>query len=128
MSKIFQERIADRILRIVGGLLVQAVSDPRLQDLTVTKVVVDRELQFANVYVTSFDPEAEQKEVMAALRGASSFLRRELSQRLHTRTLPQLRFHWDPTSVYAAEVDALLDSLEIPALEEPEEDNDSTSV
>lgn len=128
MSKIFLERISDRILRIVSGVLVQEVSDPRLQDLTVTKVVVDRELQYANIYVTSFDPEAQQGEVMAALRGASSFVRRELSQRLHTRTLPQLRFHWDTTSVYAAEVDALLDSLEIPETEEPEEDNDSTSV
>lgn len=128
MSKIFLERISDRILRIVSGVLVQEVSDPRLRDLTVTKVVVDRELQYANIYVTSFDPEADQNEVMAALRGATSFLRRELSQRLHTRTLPQLRFHWDPTSVYAAEVDALLDSLEIPAGEDLEEDNDSTSV
>lgn len=128
MSKIFQERIADRILQIIGSLLVQEVSDPRLQDLTVTKVVVDRELQYATIHVASFDPEAQQKEVLAALRGASSFLRRELSQRLHTRTLPQLRFQWDPTSVYAAEVDALLDSLEIPALEEPVDDNDSTSV
>lgn len=125
MSKIFQERIADRILKIVSGLFLREISDPRLQDLTVTKVVVDRELSHANVYVASFEGEGEKKEIMRALAKANGFVRRQLSQRLHTRTIPQLHFHWDTTLSYAMEVDELLDSLEIPP-EEP--DDDSTPV
>lgn len=122
MSKIFQERIADRIMKIVSNLFLREISDPRLQDLTVTKVIVDRELSHANVYVTSFEGEDDQKQIMRALANANGFMRRQLSQRLHTRTIPQLHFHWDPTLGYAIEVDELLDSLEIPP-EIPDDDS-----
>lgn len=123
MSKIFQDRIADRILKIMSNLFLREISDPRLQDLTVTRVVVDRELSHANVYVASMEGDGVEREVMRALGSASGYLRRELSQRLHTRTIPQLHFHWDPTMAYAIEVDELLDSLEIP----PEEPNDDST-
>ena len=123
MSKIFQDRIADRILKIMSNLFLREISDPRLQALTVTKVVVDREVSHANVYVASFEDEANQHEIVQALAKANGFLRRQLSRRLHTRTIPQLHFHWDPTLSYAMEVDELLDNLEIP----PEEPNDDST-
>ena len=123
MSKIFQDRIADRILKIVSNLFLREINDPRLQELTVTRVSVDREVSHANIYVASFDGEGDQKAIMRALENAKGFLRRQLSQRLHTRTIPQLHFHWDPTQTYALEVDELLDNLEIP----PEEPNDDST-
>lgn len=125
MSKIFQERIADRILKIVSNLFLREVSDPRLQDVSVTRVVVDRELSHAKIYVASLEGGENQKEILRALESAKGFVRRQVSQRLHTRTIPQLHFHWDPTTTYALEVDELLDNLEIPP-EEP--DDDSTPV
>jgi ribosome-binding factor A len=111
MSKIRQERTAEQIRMILSDLLNREVSDPRLQDLTVTRVEVDRELQVANVYLNALGDESRETEVMRALDKAGGFLRYELAQRMSVRTVPELRFHWDPTLAYADEVDQILKEL-----------------
>jgi ribosome-binding factor A len=111
MSKIRQERTAEQIHMILSDLLNREVSDPRLQDLTVTRVDVDRELQVANVYLNALGDESREAEVMKALDKAGGFLRYELAQRMSVRTVPELRFHWDPTLAYADEVDQILKEL-----------------
>jgi ribosome-binding factor A len=114
MSKIRQERTAEEIRMILSDLLRRDVSDPRLQDLTVTRVLIDRELQHANIYINALGDESRQKEVMRALDKAGAFFRYELAQRMNLRTVPELHFHWDPTLAYAEEVNQILDSLDIP--------------
>lgn len=118
MSKIRRERTAEQIRMILSDLLNREVSDPRLQDLTVTRVALDRELQYADVYLNALGDDSRQVEVMKALDKAGGFLRHELAQRMDLRTVPELRFYWDPTLAYAEEVDQILNELEIPAEEE----------
>lgn len=118
MSKIRQERTAEQIHMILSDLLNREVSDPRLQDLTVTRTAVDRELQYADVYLNALGDESRQLEVMKALDKAGGFLRYELAQRMSVRSVPELRFHWDPTLAYADEVDQILKDLDIPGPEE----------
>ena len=85
-----------------------------MQDLTVTRVTIDRELQHAQIYVNALGDESRQAEVMQALHKAGAFLRYEVGQRMRLRTVPEFHFHWDPTFAYAEEVDRLLDELDIP--------------
>ncbi len=113
MSKIRQERTADHIQIILSELFLHAVSDPRLAGVTITQVLLDRELLHANVYVNALGDETREAEVMAGLESAGGFLRREVAQRLDLRAAPILRFHWDPSLRYADEVNALLDRLDI---------------
>lgn len=115
MSKVRQERTAEQILMILSDLLNREVSDPRLQDLTVTRVWIDRELQVADIYLNALGDETREEDVLYALQKAGGFLRYELAQRMSLRTVPELRFHWDPTLAYADEVDQILNELEIPA-------------
>ncbi len=121
MSKIRQQRTAEQIHMILSDLITREVSDPRLQDLSVTRVAVDRELQVADVYLNALGDESRQAQVMKALAKAGGFLRYELAQRMDVRVVPELRFHWDPTLAYAAEVDQILQELQIPAEEEGED-------
>ena len=125
MSKIRQERTAEEIRIILSELLRRDVSDPRLMDLTVTRVLIDRELQHANVYVNALGDESRQKEVMKALVKASGFFRYELAQRMSLRTVPELHFHWDPTLAYAEEVDQILAGLDIPPEDDSSPENES---
>ena len=67
MSKIRQERTAENIRLIFSDLLLREVSDPRLQGLTVTRVLIDRELSHANIYVNALGDVSRQKEVLRAL-------------------------------------------------------------
>lgn len=129
MSKVRQERTAEQIRLIFSDLLVREVSDPRLQGLTVTRVLIDRELQHANVYVNALGDESRQREVMRALDKAGAFFRYELAQRMDLRTVPELHFHWDPTLAYAEEVNEILDNLVIPSEveDQPEDQLDTGS-
>jgi len=113
MSKIRQERTADHIQIILSELFLHAVSDPRLAGVTITQVLLDRELLHANVYVNALGDETREAEVMAGLESAGGFLRREVAQRLELRAAPILRFHWDPRLRYVDEVNELLDRLDI---------------
>ncbi len=94
------------------------VTDPALLGVTVTEVTVDREIEYADVYVHSLD---DRDEVMAGLQRASGFLRRELAIRTRFRKTPVLHFHWDVALERGERIDELLASLDIP----PEEDQGS---
>ena len=118
MSKVRQQRTADQIHRTLSELFLRQLNDPRLQDVTITQVTIDRELQYADVYVNALGDESRRQEVMVALQRATGFLRRELSGYLRLRSVPQLHFHWDPTLAHAEQVDRILENLYIPTEEE----------
>jgi len=113
-----QERAAHLIHNILSELIMTEVTDPALLGVTVTEVTVDREIEYADVYVHSLD---DRDEVMAGLQRASGFLRRELAVRTRFRKTPVLHFHWDVALEHGERIDELLASLDIP----PEEDQGS---
>ncbi|PID87214.1 MAG: ribosome-binding factor A [Chloroflexi bacterium] len=118
MSKIRQQRTAEQIRLIISDLLLRAMNDPRLQGVTVTDVTIDRELQYADIYVHSLGDDSREDEIMIALDKASGFFRYELSQRMTMRTTPQLHFHWDASLAHVDEVNRILNQLTIPKEEE----------
>lgn len=110
-SGIRLQRIADRIRQELSELLIREISDPRLQQIFVTDVKVDKELAFADVYVSAVEGAERSKEVLEGLKSAQGFLRRALAARIDLRTFPRLRFHWDPTPENADQIEKLLAQL-----------------
>jgi ribosome-binding factor A len=111
VSEIRAHKIADKIFRELSLLLIQEVSDPRLNNISITKVSVDRELAFASIYVSSYKGREASKAILEGLNHARGYLRRELSQRIQLRFFPRLRFYWDPIPEQADRIDMLLDSI-----------------
>jgi len=109
-----QDRIQERMRIILSELLLREVSDPRLKGVTVTEVSIDNELMYATIYVNALGDESREKEVMAGLKRANGYLRREVGQRLDTRYTPELHFKWDTTLEHGERINQLLDSLDIP--------------
>lgn len=105
------QRIADRIRQELSEMLIREVNDPRLQLIFVTGVEVDRELAYADIYVSAVEGAGRSKEILAGLESASGFLRRALAERIELRVFPRLRFHWDPTPENADVVERLLARL-----------------
>lgn len=118
METVRQRRTAERIRTTLSQLFLLEMKDPRLQGVTVTRVTIDRELQYADVYVHALAQDEREEEVMEGLDRASGFLRRELGKILRLRTVPQIHFHWDPSLAHADHINQLLDDLYIPAEEE----------
>jgi ribosome-binding factor A len=110
-SGIRLQRISDRIKQELSMMLIREVSDPRLHQVFVTDVKVDRELAYADVYVSAIEGSARSDEILAGMESAGGFLRRELSQRMELRAFPRLRFHWDPTPENADRIEQVLAGL-----------------
>lgn len=118
METVKQKRTAEQIRTTLSQLFLMEMKDPRLQGLTVTRVTIDRELQYADIYVHALAEDEREEEVMEVLASASGFLRRELGRSLDLRHVPHLHFHWDPSLAHADHINELLDSIYIPDEEE----------
>ena len=105
------KRINDRIKQVLSILLISKIDDPRLTGVSVTDVKVDRELDFANIYVSSLDGAKSSREVIAGLNHARGYLKHEIAQEVDLRVMPRLRFFWDPTPEKADRIDTLLAKL-----------------
>lgn len=113
VSESRSDRIADRIKRELTLLFLQEISDPRLEGVNITYVDVDRELSYADIYVSALDGEDRKGEVMSALKRATGFVRSQLALTIsHLRTFPQVRFHWDPVPERVERLDQIFAELD----------------
>jgi len=110
-SRIRLQRIADRVRMELSEMLLREVNDPRLHQIFITDVTVDRELAFANIFVSAVEGRARSNEILEGLQHAGGFLRHQLANRIELRVIPQLRFFWDPTPENADHIERLLVSL-----------------
>lgn len=107
-SEIRLKRIQDQIHRVMTEILESKVNDPRVDGVYITDVSVDRELDFANIYVSSLAGEDLAEEMLEGLNNASGFIRYALSQEIDLRVMPKLRFFWDKTPERADRIESLL--------------------
>lgn len=110
-SGIRLQRIADRIRELLSEMLIHEINDPRLKQIYVTDVKVDRELAFADIYISAVEGVSRAEEVLSGLESASGYIRRTLASRVDLRTFPRLRFHWDPTLENADQIEKILAKL-----------------
>ena len=62
MSKVRQERTAEQIQQLLSEIFLREISDPRLAGVTIIEVEIDRELQYATVYINALGEELRQEE------------------------------------------------------------------
>jgi ribosome-binding factor A len=84
------------------------IRDPRLEGVSVTDVKVDRELSYAEIYVSAVEGVSRSKEILQGLESATGFIRKSLSDRIELRSFPRLRFHWDETPEKADRIEQLI--------------------
>ncbi|ROO28335.1 ribosome-binding factor A [Salinisphaera orenii MK-B5] len=107
-----KHRVAEEIKRELGVLITTQVKDPRVRLATITDVDLSPDLKHAKVFVGAFDVTASSEpasEVLAGLRAARGFLKRELGKRLRLRTMPDLRFYEDATEREAQRLTRIID-------------------
>lgn len=103
------KRIMDRIRRDLSEMIVtNKIHDPRLTGISITDVKVDRELSYADIFISAVEGRIREKDVMEGLNRASGFIRRQLSSQIELRVFPKLRFHWDVTPERADHIEQVL--------------------
>jgi len=105
-------RIGDRFQKELSEMLVkEEIRDPRLAGIMITDVNVDRELAYADIYVSAVEGEVRSQEVLLGLESASGFIRKMLAERIELRSFPKLRFHWDVTPERADRIEQLIAAI-----------------
>lgn len=107
------KRIQDQILQVITIILETKVNDPRIVGVYVTDVSVDRELDYADIYISSLAGPENADEILEGLRNASGFIRHALSQEVKLRVMPKLRFFWDNTPERADRIESLFTEIRI---------------
>jgi len=111
VSKTRLTKISERIREELSEIFLMESNDPRLKGITVSGAEVDKELAFAEIYVSAIEGTQRSQEVLSGLEHAQGYLRRELAHRMDLRVFPRLRFHWDPTLEQADKIERLFISI-----------------
>ena len=102
------DRINEQLKQEISMIVRDEVRDPRVGLATITAVQTSPELDHARVYVTSLGDETEREEIIAGLKSAAAFIRKQLSGRLHMRRVPELHFEADRVLAEAMRIEQLL--------------------
>lgn len=80
--------------------------------ISVTAADVAPDLKSAKIYVSVFDPDkAKAENSFKILKENAGFIRHELAQVMHIRTVPELRFVADGSMEYGVKIDKILSDI-----------------
>jgi ribosome-binding factor A len=127
MTTIRQQRVQELLFQELSILIGNELEDPQLSLMTVTNVVVSRDLRNAKIYVHHDESETPRRAVLRRLDKATPFIRRQLAQRLTLRVVPELTFHYDDTPERAARVDELIQLIRSERGEEAASDTEAAT-
>ena len=81
--------------------------------ISITEADVAPDLKSAKIYISIFDiNEEKSKKSFDIIKSNAGFIRHELAQVMHLRTIPELRFHLDESMEYGAKIDKILNALD----------------
>lgn len=91
------ERLARLIQQVVGQIILERISDPRIDParVSVTRVEVAPDLTSAKVFCSVLGREGEQRSALRGLQHAAGRIQGLLAERVVLRFTPVLRFVMD---------------------------------
>ncbi|RKY42659.1 MAG: 30S ribosome-binding factor RbfA [Candidatus Makaraimicrobium thalassicum] len=106
------ERVGETMRREISIILQGEINDPRVRDVTVTRVKVARDLRSAKVFCVISAGEAEKQNIMKGLKNASGFIRSKLSERISVKFSPRILFREDLTAEKKEQMNSIFRRIE----------------
>ena len=108
MARYRRDRINESV-KEETSLILREIKDPRISGLmiTVTSAEVSGDLKFAKIYYSVLE-EHDPKQLAAALKAASGYIRKRLAQKVNLRITPELSFVEDSGAKHGADIAAIL--------------------
>jgi ribosome-binding factor A len=89
------EKVSEFIKMELADIILRKVRDDRVGFVTITDVVISKDLRVAKIYCSTFGDEKSRQKTVNGLNQATGFIRHELSQRVTFKFVPELRFFSD---------------------------------
>ena len=101
-------RLSEDIKRELS-MMLRELKDPRISPLlSIVRVEVSGDLSHCKVNVSAIEGFEKTKESVEGLKSAAGFIRRELTNRLHLRKCPEMRFIADDSIEHSAQINKLI--------------------
>jgi len=88
-------KAAEAVREVVSMAILTQVRDPRVRDVTVTRVEMAPDMRSATVHVSVMGSPARQELALRGLTNSAGFLQSQIADRIETRYVPRLRFELD---------------------------------
>lgn len=104
-------RVNDLLQKALAQMLLEDMSDERFRLVTITSVVVSRDLSYAKIFVSVLmDDELKIKQTVKALNQAAKGLRYHLAHAVKLRVVPELKFVYDDSTARGFHISSLIDA------------------
>lgn len=104
------ERVNSEIQKELALIINNELRDPQITSMIgVSAVDVAPDLANAKVFLSVYGGDAE--DTINRIKGAGSFIRGRLSQKIRLRITPRLDFYLDNSQVYGQKIDELLSNI-----------------
>lgn len=104
-------RLEKLIKAKIARVLLRDMRDPRLGFITISRVVLDRELFRCKVYWSIIGDEKVRRLNEMALEHGRKFIQHEVAEILSTRRVPRLEFLFDPSIAGSIRIQGIIDEL-----------------
>ncbi|OGP13742.1 MAG: ribosome-binding factor A [Deltaproteobacteria bacterium RIFCSPLOWO2_02_FULL_50_16] len=105
------DQLTDFIQQEVATILLMKISNPLLQNITVTRVRMTRDLKLARIFYDVHASSDDRKVIQKNLDKSKGYIRKELAPKLNTRFVPDLEFLFDDSQEALARLDSLFQRL-----------------
>ena len=106
------DRLGLEIQRALADIIRNDLNDPRVaQFASIVKVDLTNDLQHCKVFVTVYGTEEEKKNTYEGLEKAKGFIKRQLSDKIKVRKMPELHFVADDSIEYSIHISEILNKI-----------------
>lgn len=108
-------RLSEDIKREISGLIRERIKDPRVKFglVSVVRTELSGDNSHCKVYISHLDGMDASKNAVKGLESASWMIRREISNKLHLKKCPELKFIADDSIEHSAEIAKMLEDMGI---------------
>ena len=103
--------LAEQVRQVISYAINFEMGDPGFVGVTITRVKLSPDLQFADVLFTELDDGIDPEVPMRSFQRAKGALKRHVAQRVQMRRVPELRFHYDDDVKAERRINQILECL-----------------
>ncbi len=128
-NSIKNTRINMEVQREMSEILRSGIKDPRIQDkmISVVSVEVTTDLKYCKAYISVLGDRDTAADVLAGLKSATGYIRRELAHRVNLRNTPEIQFILDQSIEYGVNMSHLIDRVNRGGVSDEHTDTDGRS-
>lgn len=110
MANVKIERLNHAFQEEISMILMTEIKDEDIKFVTITGVDTTADLSYAKVYFTVLD-QTKKETTTEALKGAASFIRGKLAERVEVRHTPELKFIYDESIEYGNHIEKIIEDI-----------------